>query len=719
MKCLKLSVLALLAAKFSFAQDIESTTKIDSITIKSRGKINLERNEFSHQAQATEVLGSYLLERNNSHYLDQTLGTMAGVQVDKRTQFGGQRVVVRGYGNDQKFNNWGVKFYLNSAPITNTDGVTILEDIDFSLINKIEVIKGPAATRYGGGTGGVVRFYAMPETQKGTRLSESVAVGSFGLFQTNTRVDVVSEKNSLMVNYGHLESQGYRPRGSSRKNNYAFMGNFKLGTQQSLMVYASHNNSFEGVTGQISLQDYYDKKDPGNGAYARKNAANHFISNRAIVVYQWDILSNLSNKTSIFYHHLDTKRTAAGAAENTQQPSYGARSVFSWHQSFSREFRHNIELGGEYLISRPLISNYRFDGSLDKPDFQTKPLSKGTYFKYNNYSASVFLTDRMTYTPWGLSLLLGLSGNTLGYDRTDLLAYPGLLSGYNKNASFHKKFPIVFTPHMALQKTWKKQIFNLSYSEGYNAPTASTAYISALGAANDNLRAERAKMWDFSIHGLLLNSNIDYQFSLFNIKVQDKLTQLWADDGAGGTYSYWSNTGVQHNRGLELSIGYLYTKPIGIIRKIEPYFNWAAYDFKYKTFQTKGKDYSGNRVVGVPKAKYSIGLDLDLNYGFYLRNTFNYLSNVYTDFANTIDVKGYHQYNAKFGYKKNFGKWMLDAYFAGNNLTSQSNYTFLFVGNAVGDTDLGNGYPVGVTTDVNPGPAKAYYFGGASLKYTF
>ena len=64
--------------------------------------------------------------------------------MDKRTNLGGQRVVVRGYGNDQKFNNWGTKFYLNSAPLTNADGVTLLEDIDFSLINNIEVIKGPA-----------------------------------------------------------------------------------------------------------------------------------------------------------------------------------------------------------------------------------------------------------------------------------------------------------------------------------------------------------------------------------------------------------------------------------------------------------------------------------------------------------------------------------------------------------------------------------------------
>ncbi|MGS0749107.1 TonB-dependent receptor plug domain-containing protein [Halpernia sp. GG3] len=104
---------------------------------------------------------------------------------------GGQRVVIRGYGNDQKFNNWGVKFYLNSIPITNADNTTTLEGIDFSLVNSVEVIKGPAGTMYGGGVGGVARFYMRPETTKGVTLSEKVAGGSFGLLQSATKVDAV------------------------------------------------------------------------------------------------------------------------------------------------------------------------------------------------------------------------------------------------------------------------------------------------------------------------------------------------------------------------------------------------------------------------------------------------------------------------------------------------------------------------------------------------
>lgn len=59
---------------------------------------------------------------------------------------------------------------------------------------------------------------------------------------------------------------------------------------------------------------------------------------------------------------------------------------------------------------------------------------------------------------------------------------------------------MVATPHFAVQKRWKNQIFNLSYSEGYNAPTASTSFVSGgtINTVNDDLEAEKAKMWDFS-----------------------------------------------------------------------------------------------------------------------------------------------------------------------------------------------------------------------------
>jgi iron complex outermembrane receptor protein len=105
--------------------------------------------------------------------------------------------------------------------------------------------------------------------------------------------------------------------------------------------------------------------------------------------------------------------------------------------------------------------------------------------------------------------------------------------------------------------------------------------------------------------------------------------------------------------------------------------------------------------------------------GLYLNNTYNVMGDVYTDFANTNNVKGFALLNSKIGYKISGKKIDFDVYFAGNNLTNEINYTFLFLGNNINDSDAGSNYPAGVATDVNPGYNKAYYFGGMNVKFKF
>ena len=95
------------------------------------------------------------------------------------------------------------------------------------------------------------------------------------------------------------------------------------------------------------------------------------------------------------------------------------------------------------------------------------------------------------------------------------------------------------------------------------------------------------------------------------------------------------------------------------------------------------------------------------------------MDRVFTDFGNTNKVKAFHQINAKLGYRRTVGQFDFDAYVMGNNLSSQINYTFLFLGNNVNDSDPDSQYPRGVATDITPGPSKAYFFGGLNVKYRF
>lgn len=700
--------------------------EMKEVVVKGRNKTVKERAEFKRHGQTTEVMSKEEINRNNPMFIEQSLGTLAGVQVDKRTQLGGQRIVIRGYGNDQKFNNWGVKCYYNGIPLTTADGVTVLDDVDFGVVNNIEVIKGPASTMYGSGVGGVARFYLKNDEPKGVTLEQKLIGGSFNLMQSHSRVTIAGEQSNFSINYGFLGSDGYRPHGDSRKNFFTAYGDLRLNEKDRMTVFASHNKSLEKISGQVSYADYYAGRDPGNAAYIKKDARNDFTTDRFGLSNFYTFNQHLSNQTAIFYSNSDYTNVSAGAYGNSMNPNYGIRSVFSLKNKFGAKFDNDLNLGMELQQSKSLVSSYRFTGTNDTFPTQVQDISKGSYFRNTNNQTSFFLHNHLTYTPWDVTLVLGLSSNKIRYARTDLLAPTGLLSTYGKDLSFSRSFDASLNPHLALQKTWKKQIINVSYSRGYNAPTSATAFIGTINKTNDSLLPERAGMFDVSVQGLLFNTQFDYQVSWFTMRVTDKLTQLNGKDPQTGTaYAYWANTGVQQNSGFEASLGYAWLpkKSRGFLKKVEPFASLAQYQFEYKDFSNRSGsnvvDYSGKQVVGVPQTKFTVGLDITSRPGFYLNTTLNSMGDVYTDFANTNKVKGFTLLNAKVGYKHRFMKdrFSLDVYAAGNNLTSQINYTFLFLGNSINDSDPGSGYPAGVATDVNPGYNKAWFFGGVNLSY--
>ncbi len=711
---------------FNNLQAQDKPKQLEEVIIKEKKKVAKERGEFTRHAQTVEAMSEEELNRNNPAFIEQSLGTMAGVQVDKRTQLGGQRIVIRGYGNDQKFNNWGIKAYYNGVPITTADGVTVLDDVDFALVNNIEVVKGPAATMYGGGVGGVARFYLKPADEKGVSITQKLIAGSFGLLQSNTRIDVVTDTASMFLSYGHLQSDGYRPRGNSLKNFLTFMGEFKLSRKQTLTAYMSRNYSHESITGQIPYVDYYAGIDNGNSAYAKKDARNDFTTTRFSLTNDYRFNKGFSNRTALFYFSQDLKNVSAGADGSSESPSFGVRSTFSLKSNFSANVLNDLTIGTEIQQSHSLASNWRFLGTDDTTPLKVQDVSKGSFFKTTTNQSAFFVHNRLNFNSLNMSFIVGLSANKIDYTRNDLLAGVGLVAGYNKDLSFAKTFTTSYNPHVALQKTYKNQIINLSYSEGFNAPTASTAFISTINKANDDLLPEKAKMVDLGIQGFLLNGKLDYQLSIFSINIANKLTQLSGVIATGGTYTYFANTGNQKNQGFELSAGYLLlgsTDGKGFIKKIEPFLSLSSYNFKYTDFKTKfGSgivDYSDKQVVGVPKNKYTLGFDVVTIAGLYWNNTYNVMGDVFTDFANTNNVKGFGLFNSKIGYRMAKNKVDFDVFLAGNNLTNQVNYTFLFLGNSINDADPGNGYPANVTTDVNPGPSKAYFFGGVSLKYRF
>jgi iron complex outermembrane receptor protein len=114
------------------------------------------------------------LKRGTGIFIDEAINAnVPGVTTNRRTVAAGQQFNIRGYGNgvrgtngvNSNFDGQGYKVYLNGIPITDAEGITLMDDIDFGSVGNVEVVKGPSGTLYGLAIAGVVNLKTIKPDQ--------------------------------------------------------------------------------------------------------------------------------------------------------------------------------------------------------------------------------------------------------------------------------------------------------------------------------------------------------------------------------------------------------------------------------------------------------------------------------------------------------------------------------------------------------------------------
>jgi len=88
-----------------------------------------------------------------------SINTVAGARMEERSP-GSYRLSLRGSLLRSPFGVRNVKIYWNDIPLTDASGNTYLNLLDASVLQSIEVLKGPSASLYGANTGGVLLLHS-------------------------------------------------------------------------------------------------------------------------------------------------------------------------------------------------------------------------------------------------------------------------------------------------------------------------------------------------------------------------------------------------------------------------------------------------------------------------------------------------------------------------------------------------------------------------------
>ncbi|NLU93130.1 TonB-dependent receptor [Chitinophaga sp. Ak27] len=660
------------------------------------------------QPKSVAVLTHQDLHRNDGLFLENSLNLVPGVRMEKRTMSGGQRITIRGYGNSTNFNGTGYKAYLNGIPVTDAEGTTILDDIDFSILGKVEVIKGPASSLYGSGIGGVLKMYTLKPATYGTRISQEALAGSYGLFRTNTRVEYADEKSAVMLNYGHQNYDSYRIQSGSKKDFVSFIGDFHSNDRQTFSVYAAYNNSNDQLAGQLDSIQFAQRKDTGEVPYLKNKGYVAFESYRAGLSHNYQFSTHVNNQTSAWFTgYKQSQAFAVGLSSNLSQ-NIGARTAFGLNFT-GKTITLSGAIGAELQKTNSFKKSYGLSNNITGALTGDIELSAMQYNIFTQWELKL---------PQGFIVTAGVGNNYIEYGITDRLTNSA--NPAHKDQSGHKTFTPVLTPQLSVLKSLNEKVsVYAGISKGYSPPTSGQVVIPQISQVNTGLRPEKSIQYEAGAKGTLLQKKLSFQVAVFDMEITDKLTSQAVTDNTGTVlYTMTTNAGGQQNRGIEAEAAYT-IQPVQpkIFSLIRPFVSYTYSSFIYKQFRsdnnnnTKTIDYSGNKASGVPPQLLNAGVDFISKWGVYLNTTWQFVDKMPITYDNRHYADAYTLLQAKLGYRHAIGQhFQLDVFAGGNNLTGSRYYTMVFL----------NANFSGAAPNIYlPGPYKATWYGGFNLNYKF
>lgn len=684
-----------------------------------------QNKSLLYQPVSITKLSETELKRGMGLFLDDAInGNVPGVTMQRRAVSSGQQFNIRGYGNgvrgtngiSSNFDGQGLKVYLNGIPVTDAEGITVLDDIDFGSVGNVEITKGPSGTLYGLAVAGVVNLTTVKPEKGKTSAGEDITIGSYGLQRFTTHFATASEHSSLLVNYGRQRTDGYMVHTASRKDFVNVVGDFQPDEKQSINAYFGYSNSYDERGGELTLAQYNTKDYSGNPDYIKRNAHSELISFRAGLGYVYRFSSTLSANTSVFGSGVSNNASSAGGWTDKSPLNYGLRSTLDMKFNMGKgtvlsgitgiESQHqNAQTIGYNMVANPADANaYWIIGAMRSN-------------QYTISATSSLFTEWTLALPKDISLTAGVGVSNMSIELNDRF----YVAGSTQPTRYATKYSGMASPHFAVNKVFSKAIsVYASYSKGYKAPVSAYFFIPATGKLNTDLKPEIGNQFEIGTKGVILNNKLSYQLALFHAVFSDKMTAIAVPlNGSTVTtaYSFVANSGKQNHKGMELLLKYnAVENSKQFFTAVQPFANLTYSDFKYVGFsyQTLNAartaaviaDYDGKPVAGVAKWMANIGIDIATKPGLYGNLACLYKDGMPVSSDGANYTTSYLLLNGKIGYRRSVSAHIDMDLSAGINNITNTQYPLMVFVNQLPDAYL-------------PAPLTANIFGAVSFRYNF
>ncbi|PKP20035.1 MAG: hypothetical protein CVU05_09955 [Bacteroidetes bacterium HGW-Bacteroidetes-21] len=235
--------------------DTTKTIKLNEVIITSNKlPILLKNNPGSVSLVTPEALS--IIPKGIG--VEEALRLVPGVRIDN--QHDGERVHVsiRGQGILTERGLRGIGILLDGIPVNDPSGFAPdLYDVDWSTVQKIEVLRGPAAGMYGsGGAAGILNITTQDGGLKTLEGNISQTIGSNGFTKSLIQLDGRKESTDYRVSFSRTDGDGYRDHQGFWSNKLYEKVNFNPSEKFSFTQIISHTDYFQQNPEGLNRQQF-------------------------------------------------------------------------------------------------------------------------------------------------------------------------------------------------------------------------------------------------------------------------------------------------------------------------------------------------------------------------------------------------------------------------------------------------------------------------------
>ena len=479
----------------------------------------------------------------------EALARVPGLVVQNRQNYAQDlQISSRGFGARSAFGVRGIKLIADGIPASTPDGQGQAATFNLDTAERIEVLRGPAATLYGSNAGGVIQMFSR-NGEGPPRIGAETLFGSDGLNKNHLSAEGAVDGAGFVLDASRMDTNGYRDHSSARRDQTFAKLNVEPDDDSKLaLIYSSlEQNGTQDPLGQKWADYKADPRSVTSNAltYNTRKSIDHqqlgmnyerYIGDATLQVNAYTGRRSVVQYLSI-PKGTPTNELGGGGVVQFDRKFYGAG--VRWMQPIS-------SVPGELMI----ITGLDFDQSEDSrhgyKNYSGNTLGVKGELRRNEIDTARSL-DPYIQANWAIdrwTLQAGLRHSTMELDVDDQFLSNGDASGsktYQKN-----------TPSMSVMYAFTPDLHGyVSAGKGFETPTqAELAYAPGdVEGFNFGLKPAESTQYEVGLKAQINNST-RVNAAVFQITTDDELVVTAAKDGR----TSYQNAGRTLRRGFELGI---------------------------------------------------------------------------------------------------------------------------------------------------------------------